>query len=67
MLGVDGLAVLARVGLCADADNVALLDAALSLGSDADGDTDDFVADDDGVRGLALWSVSIPLCLPLSL
>lgn len=44
----------ARVGLGADADDVADLDVAFGLGADADGDADDLVADDDGVGGLAL-------------
>lgn len=44
----------ARVGLRADADNVTDLDAALGLGTDADGGTDDFVTDDARVGSSAL-------------
>lgn len=44
----------ARVGLGANTDNVADLDVALGLGADANGDTDDFVSDNEGVLGAAL-------------
>jgi hypothetical protein len=48
------ITVEASVGLCSNTDNVANFDVAFSLRSDSDGDTYDFVTDDDRVRGLAL-------------
>lgn len=59
LVGLAGRALLlaatqARVGLRADANNVADLDATFSLGANADSNTDDFVTDDAWVGSSAL-------------
>lgn len=47
--------VLARAALRADTDTITDLNISLSLGSDADGSSDDLVADTARVVGGSLW------------
>lgn len=54
VVAVAGNALGARVGLGADADEVANLDVALGVGTNADGLADNLVADDAGVSSRAL-------------